>query len=392
MDVGMDDDDKRYCGGWINRQPDLFPWLEEEIDPVTAKLERLIIILDTLGLEAFVAPPPRGRGRSPEDRPQIARAFVAKAVLAIPTSVALIERLEIDRTLRRICGWERRSDIPSESTFSRAFAEFAAETRPERVHEQLVREGLRGRIVGHIARDATEIEARERPLKRSPEPSALVPPSATLITASKAEPKTKEPTRLERQREQSLEAMLADLPSHCDVGTKTNSKGFTESWIGYKLHLDGADGMVPVSAVLTAASTHDSQAALPLARKSAGRVIWLYDLMDSADDAAALIEDIQAAGRVPIIDHNTRRNTSLRAEIDGERRRRQLIRIPDPDDLRYRERTNAERANGRLKDEFGGRTVRVRGPVKVFCHLMFGVAVLAADSLLKLFSRKPQPA
>lgn len=111
--------------------------------------------------------------------------------------------------------------------------------------------------------------------------------------------------------------------------------------------------------------------------------------MDSADDAAVLIEDIRAAGRVPIIDPNTRRNTGLRAEIDGERQRRQLIRIPDPDDLRYRERTNAE--NGRLKDEFGGRTVRVRGPVKVFCHLMFGVAVLAADSLLRLFSRKPQP-
>jgi hypothetical protein len=389
----MDEDAKRYCGGWINRQPELFPWLEEEIDPVTAKLERLIIILDTLGLEAFVASPPGGRGRSPEDRPQIARAFVAKAVLAIPTTAALIERLAVDRTLRRICGWERRSDLPSESTFSRAFAEFAAENLPERVHEQLVREGLRGRIVGHIARDATEIEARERPSRCPPDPPASAPLSATPDTASatKADPKPKEPTRLERQREQSLEAMLADLPARCDVGTKTNSKGFKESWIGYKLHLDVADGMVPVSAVLTAASTHDSQAALPLARKSAGRIVWLYDLMDSAYDAAVLIEDIRAAGRVPIIDHNTRRNTGLRAEIDGERQRRQLIRIPDPDDLRYRERTNAERANGRLKDEFGGRTVRVRGPVKVFCHLMFGVAVLAADSLLRLFSRKPQP-
>jgi hypothetical protein len=390
MDVCMGDGEKRYCGGWINRQPELFPWLEEAIDPVTAKLERLIIILDTLGLEAFVAPPPGGRGPSPEDRPQIARAFVAKAVLAIPTTAALIERLEVDRTLRRICGWERRSDLPSESTFSRAFAAFAAENLPERVHEQLVREGLRDRIVGHIARDATEIEARERP----PAPPASAPLSATLdpASATQADPKPQEPTRLERQREQTLAAMLADLPTRCDVGVKTNSKGFKESWIGYKLHLDVADGMVPVSAVLTAASIHDSQAALPLARKSAGRIVWLYDLMDSAYDAAVLLEDIQAAGRVPIIDHNTRRNTSLRAEIDGERQRRHLIRIPDPDDLRYRERTNAERAKGRLKDEFGGRTVRVRGPVKVFCHLMFGVAVLAADSLLRLFSRKPHPA
>jgi hypothetical protein len=39
-------------------------------------------------------------------------------------------------------------------------------------------------------------------------------------------------------------------------------------------------------------------------------------------------------------------------------------------------------ANGRLKNEFGARTVRVRRPVKVFCQLMFCVAVLPADSFL----------
>jgi hypothetical protein len=50
----MDEGAKRYCGGWINRQPELFPWLEDAIDPITARLERLIILLDTLSLEAFV--------------------------------------------------------------------------------------------------------------------------------------------------------------------------------------------------------------------------------------------------------------------------------------------------------------------------------------------------
>ena len=46
-----------YYGTWINRQRSLLPGLDEELDPLTAKLEQLIIILDTLGLEAFVAPP-----------------------------------------------------------------------------------------------------------------------------------------------------------------------------------------------------------------------------------------------------------------------------------------------------------------------------------------------
>ena len=41
-----------------------------------------------------------------------------------------------------------------------------------------------------------------------------------------------------------------------------------------------------------------------------------------------------------------------------------------------------ERVNARLKDEFGGRTVRVRGHAKVMCHLMFGVLALTANQLL----------
>ena len=114
----MGDDSVRYVGGWIGRQRRLFPHVAEEIDPVTAKLEQLIVILDTLGLEAYVAAPHRGPGRPPEDRPAIARAFVGKAVLNIPTTVALIERLQTDRSFHRICGWERRDQLPRSQVLS----------------------------------------------------------------------------------------------------------------------------------------------------------------------------------------------------------------------------------------------------------------------------------
>lgn len=379
-----------YYGTWINRQRSLLPGLDEELDPLTAKLEHLIIILDTLGLEAFVAPPSRGRGRPPDDRPAIARSFVAKAVLTIPTTSALIERLQIDRALRRICGWERRSEVPSEATFSRAFAAFAAQGLPERVHEQLVRRHLHDHIVGHISRDATEIEAREKPRRRSSDdPPPPAPPKRKRGRPRKDEVLPPKPlTRIEQQRTQSLDEMRAGLPTQCDVGVKRNSKGFRETWIGYKLHLDTANGIVPVTAILTAASTHDSQVAIPLARTSEQRVVWLYDLMDSAYDAQPIIDDCLAAGRVPVIDRNTRRDTALKAEIAAERARRRLIKIPDPRDLTYNERTTAERANARIKDEFGGRYLRVRGHLKAFCHLMFGVVALAADSIVRLFSAR----
>ncbi len=52
--------------------------------------------------------------------------------------------------------------------------------------------------------------------------------------------------------------------------------------------------------------------------------------------------------------------------------------------IRHNERTAAERSNARLKDEFGGRTLRVKGHAKVMAHLMFGILALPADQLMRL--------
>lgn len=74
-------------------------------------------------------------------------------------------------------------------------------------------------------------------------------------------------------------------------------------------------------------------------------------------------------GHVPLIDHNPR---------GGEK-----IEFAPHEALRYHERTVAERTNARLKDEFGGNHVYVRGPVKVMSHLMFGLLALSADQLMR---------
>jgi hypothetical protein len=387
----MSDPRESMMARWGHIQNYLFPWLREELDPCTEALERLIVVLDTIGLEAYVpAPPSHGRGRKPDDRRALARAFVGKAVLGLPTTTALIERLAIDKSLRRICGWETRRQVPSEATFSRAFAEFAEGQLPDHLHQALVTQVLGSRVIGCIARDATEIEAREKPEHKDDPPPPPSPPRKRG-RPRKGEERPKEPSRIERQCGQDLEEMLADLPSACDVGCKTNSKGYKETWNGYKLHIDVADGQIPVSCILTSASVHDSQVAIPLMHMTGQRITYLYDIMDSAYDARALIEHSRSLEHLPVVDHNFRRDIDMKAEVRAEAARRALIHMPDSDQIIYNFRTMVERINARLKDEFGGRTVRVRGAVKVKCHLMFGILALAADQILRLFRPDPLP-
>jgi hypothetical protein len=51
---------------------------------------------------------------------------------------------------------------------------------------------------------------------------------------------------------------------------------------------------------------------------------------------------------------------------------------------RYKVRSSAERANSRLKEDFGANNIMVKGHSKVAQHLMLGVIVLFADQLLRL--------
>ena len=73
-------------------------------------------------------------------------------------------------------------------------------------------------------------------------------------------------SRLAVQPSRSADENFRDLPAQCDVGVKRNSKGFKESWRGYKLHVAASDGDIPVAMWLTSASLHDSQAAIPVLR------------------------------------------------------------------------------------------------------------------------------
>lgn len=367
---------------WLTIQGTLFSWLKEELGELTEKQQKLITVLEVIRLENYLSNSRGFVGCPLSNRIAIASAFVAKAVYNIGTTRLLLDRLASDISLRRICGWEHLYDIPSESTFSRAFAEFSSSQLPELIHETLIKEQLGDRVIGHISRDSTAINARAKPHPKPKKDASEKPKKRGR--PKKGEERPKEKTRLQKQSEDmSLDEMLEDLPKPCTVGTKKNSKGYKESWIGYKLHIDSADGGIPITCLLSSASMHDSQAAIPLGEISASRVNSCYDLMDSAYDAKEIHQHCEKLGHIAIIDTNPRRNKALKEELQKEASRQRLIGLTDHQAIRYHERSTVERVNGRLKDEFGGRHVRVKGNKKVMCHLMFGIVALTVDQLMK---------
>ena len=223
--------------------------------------------------------------RAPSWRGPLSR----RPVFNIPTTSLLIEMLgPADKTLRRLCGWQRagrgaeqRVDVFSgHFRGSRLCATEAARGCNEALIQDTHSDSFGRTYLTMTARRSRPGKNRAKSDKPAPEPKPKLKRWPSPQGESSRPPPP--PSRIERQRGMTLAAMLADLPRACDVGAKRNAKGFSETWIGYKLHIDTADSEIPISCVLTAASVHDSRVAIPLATITAGRVTNLYDLMDSA--------------------------------------------------------------------------------------------------------------
>ena len=352
-------------------QKSLFPHLDQCLTiSLTSQEKRLVSILEFIEIERYVPRTVtryRYPGRKPLDRKACARAFVAKALYRYPTTIDLIRALQAAENLRRICGFTTPGSVPSESTFSRALTQFANSDLGSRVHNSLVQEYLSEELVGHISRDSTAIVGREKPakkIKKTRKPRKRGRPAK----GEQREPAVEK--RLDRQVRQNADEAIAELAVVCDRGTKKNAKGYKTSWNGYKLHLDVNDIGLPISAVVTSASLHDSQVAIPLIKQTSRKVDYLYDLMDAAYDAKWIDEVSRLHGHIPIIDKNGRG--------------REVVPMSPHEAERYKIRATAERANSRLKEDFGANNVMVKGHSKVSLHLMFGVVVLFVDQLLRL--------
>lgn len=363
---------------WMRYQPSLFADFEKVVAPITPRHQEIILALDVIRLEQFIDEGPRFiLGRKPSSRLALARAFIAKAILNLPTTAALMDRLSVDVMLRRICGFESQRDIPSKATFSNAFSEFSESDVLSKLHEKVIKTLFTDRLVGHVSRDATDIRTRERAIKKEAKKEEKTrkrrkePTGYKVGRPKKDEIRIRKPmTRIEKQVTQPLDVMLADLPMGCGCGSKRGSSGHLLQWFGYKLHLDVDDLGIPLSCIVTSASLNDSQVAIPLENMTASRVTSLYSLMDKGYDSEIIRGYIRGLNKVPLIQPRETINATPfdPAEVN-----------------RFKIRTTVERAYSDLKDNLGGRQVRVRGAPKVKTHLMFGVLALVAFKALEHF-------
>jgi len=106
-----------------------FPNLEEKLGKLSNSAKRLVAVWEMVPLARFV-PCSRGSKRRPSRDRLAASAFIGKVVYGFTTTRQLLEVLQRDDHLRRICGWNSTRQLPHESTFSRSFEEFARKQLP----------------------------------------------------------------------------------------------------------------------------------------------------------------------------------------------------------------------------------------------------------------------
>lgn len=371
----------------LNLESTLFPALKEELrlEELSHKESKLIKILDFAQIEKNVTVV--SITNTPKDREEIARAFIAKSVYNIQTTRDLIDRLHSDRTLRILCGWRYKNDIPSESKFSRVFKSLSELQIAQKTHEQFVKEYLCDTVFFYNATDATKIPLREKPLKVEKEEKK---PKLKRGRPKKGETREPiKPTILNQQKDmQTVDEMLSLISTDCGVGVKQNSKGNREVWIGGKLHISTVDGDIPITAIYSGANVHDSSVALPLIGETSKRVSYLYDLQDAGYDADIIREFSIKSGHRPIIDINPKNSQVLRDKIqliEDEKKKFEYLNLPQSSDIHhYNQRSMVERVNKYLKEDFGCNTIYYQGATKVASVLAFGILSICIHQSLKL--------
>lgn len=405
-------------------QEEIFPDLADRFGYLTNNHEKLIHIMDLIDLNEIY---PRSMwdaffGRPPAHRHAFVWAFVARIIWNIKTSKDLIAYLKVDRVLRAICGFDSRSsEIPSESAFSREFAQLSELNIGDKIHAYMVKAHCSEQLYEYGAIDSSAIEvaesavvtkkpAKEQAKKNSageeitakgitaPQNEGFVTEAQELVVGvaqESVQPIAKTITRVvseavtannpeevntlfddkkytaKDQLSQQNKDIIALLPSVCNFGCKTDSKGYKYTWKGYKLHVVVNEFSVPIVSLVTSASVNDIMCAIPLIRNTEATADVLYYLGDKGYDAVAIHDEIKKFDKVGLIDFNRRGNPKDVRSFTPQQK------------SRYGNRSFAESCFSTLKMQYLPAYILFRGVKKVKCLLNLALSVITAAQIIK---------
>ena len=210
---------------WLTIQPSLFNFIEDEVGELDEEQRLFVRVAESLELRQIAA---RygwcGNGRKPSSRLAIFKLLLMKHVWNWPETKDALGEVRRSPALRRLCGWEAQSEIPSDSTVSRAFADFALDKMADGLLAKFAGKIFKDRIVIHRSIDSTEIDARERSATKDEKADAAKDAAIRAQVAANA----KDFNALAAQKNRGLDTNLSLLPTLCDWGCKRNSKGKTQ--------------------------------------------------------------------------------------------------------------------------------------------------------------------
>ena len=133
------------------------------------------------------------------------------------------------------------------------------------------------------------------------ENSRQIPSEATFSRAMAEFAETQLPQRVH-------EALINKIYRETDTIVVHNSRDSTAIEAREKPLRKNSESLTEI---LTSASVHDSQVAIPLAKMTAKRVVNLYDLMDADYDVPGILAHSRSLEHVPLVDKNPRRDKAL---------------------------------------------------------------------------------
>jgi hypothetical protein len=214
--------------------------------------------------------PYAGTGRKPYQYLPFLRSQWAKNFFQIATTTMLIDRLKADPNLRLLCGFAK---VPGQASFSRAYGYLAGTDIQTETHDGLTKKTFNGKVVYHVCRDSTAINAREKAARKDEKTPAKAPKKRG--GPPKTEGKQEKPSETEMQTTSDPCESVKKPDTKCSFCCKENSRGNISYWKGYKPRLDVSGCGYPVTACVTGANVHDGMLAIPMEKITGKKVTFL---------------------------------------------------------------------------------------------------------------------